>query len=136
MPKPIEVTKGTGSAAEVAAPVRKRRSFSPAEKLRVVREAAACKEPGAIGALLRREGLHSSHLTTWRRALESHGVEGLSSRKRGRPAKLDAKDRQIAELEKQLCAANKELSIAHGLLELQKKVSELLGVTFPPLESK
>ena len=115
-------------------PSRKRRKFTPAEKLRIVKEAAQCREPGEIGALLRREGIHSSHLSSWRQALEAHGVEGLSSRKRGRKVKLDAKDHRIAELEKKLRHTEKELAIAQGLLEVQKKVSQLLGVTLPGSE--
>ncbi len=134
VPKSETMKKGNGSTTEVVAPARKRRRFSPVEKLRIVREAAQCRKPGEVGALLRREGIHSSHLSAWRRALETHGVEGLGSRKRGRKAKLDAKERRIAELEKKLSDADKELAIAHGLLELQKKVSQLLGVTLPALE--
>jgi len=134
MPKSKKVTKGSGSTHEVATPPRKRRSFTPTEKLRIVREAAACSEPGDVGALLRREGIHSSHLSSWRQSLETHGVEGMGARKRGRKAKFDAKDRRIAELEKRLGAADKERQILQGLLDLQKKVSELLGVTLPTSE--
>ena len=134
VPKSGSVPKGSGSAAEVEPPARKRRKFSPAEKLRIVREAAACREPGEIGALLRRAGLHSSHLSHWRQALEAHGIEGMAKQKRGRKVKRDAKDERIAELEKKLRRAEKELAIAQGLLEVQKKVSQLLGVTFPDSE--
>jgi transposase len=134
MPKTNHVSQRSGKAAEVISPPPKRRKFSPAEKLRIVREAAQCNEPGEIGALLRREGIHSSHLSSWRQALEAHGVEGMASRKRGRKAKLDAKDHRIAELERKLQRTEKELAIAQGLLEVQKKVSQLLGVTLPGSE--
>jgi transposase len=134
MPKTNHASRGSGDAAEVLPPSGKRRKFSPAEKLRIVREAAQCREPGEIGALLRREGIHSSHLSSWRQALEAHGVEGMASRKRGRKAKLNATDHRIAELERKLRHTEKELAIAHGLLELQKKVSQLLGVTLPASE--
>jgi transposase len=77
----------------------RRRSFSAAEKLRVVRQAAACTKRGEVEALLRREGLYSSHLTAWRKQLALHGSEALAGRKPGRKPKLDAKDRRIAELE-------------------------------------
>jgi transposase len=122
-----DVGPGSGTAAEVKVPPKKRRVFSPAEKLRIVREAAAC-DRGERGALLRREGIYSSHLTAWRRALEAHGVEGTAGRRRGRKATRDAKDQRIHDLEKQLRAARKELEIQQGLVELQKKVSVLLGI--------
>lgn len=131
--KSKQVTAGAGSAAEVRPPPRKRRVFTAAEKLRIVREAEACG-PGEVGALLRREGLYSSHLSTWRKALGVHGTAGLSQLKRGRKAKYDAKDRRILELEKQLRAAEKELAIRQALIELQKKVSALLGITLPSPE--
>lgn len=114
-------------------PAKKRRVFSAAEKLRIVQEAAACG-PGEVGALLRREAIHSSHLSTWRKALGVHGSEGLAQVKRGRRAKQDAKDRRIEQLEKQLRTAERELAIRQALIELQKKVSVLLGVTLPNQE--
>lgn len=131
MAKSKQVKAGAGSAAEVRPPAKKRRVFTAADKLRIVREAAECTEPGDVGALLRREGLHSSHLSTWRKALGTHGTVGLGQVKRGRKAKYDAKDRRIQELEKQLRAAEKELQIRQALIELQKKVSALLGITLP-----
>lgn len=127
------VAAGAGSAAEVRPPPKKRRVFTAAEKLRIVREAEACG-PGEVGALMRREGIYSSHLSTWRKALGVHGTAGLGQVKRGRKAKYDAKDRRIQELEKQLRAAEKELAIRQALLELQKKVSALLGITLPTPE--
>jgi transposase len=135
MPKPRKIKRGSGTNGEVKVPPAKRRTFSAAEKLRIVREAAECKEPGEIGALLRREGLHSSHLSYWRRLVDAHGSDGMGSIKRGRKAKQDAKDRRIVELEKKLARADKELAIAQGLLEVQKKVSSLLGITLPTSEN-
>lgn len=123
-----------GEVAE-SVPRRRRRVFSAAEKLRIVKEAAACG-PGEQAALLRREGIYSSHLSTWRQQLEVHGSAGLAATKRGRKAKLDAKDRRIAELEKRLRAAEKELEVRQYLIELQKKVSEILGVTLPDPEER
>jgi len=122
-----KVTAGAGSAAEVRPPPAKRRLFTAAEKLRIVKEADACG-PGEVGALLRREGIYSSHLSTWRKALGLHGTTGLGQVKRGRKAKHDAKDRRIQELEKKLRAAEKELQIRQALIELQKKVSALLSI--------
>jgi len=106
----------------------RRRSFSAAEKLRMVREAAACTVRGDIEALLRREGIYSSHLTAWRKELALHGSEALAGHKRGPKPKLDAKDRRIAELEKQALRLEAKLSLAEKLIELQKKVSALLDI--------
>lgn len=135
MPKSGRVKQGSGSAAEVKAPPKTRRVFSPAEKLRIVREAAACGR-GELQELLRREGIYSSHLAAWRRSLEAHGVEGMTARRRGRKAKYDAKDHRIQELEKQLRTARKELEVQQAMLELQKKVSRLLGIEFPTSEKQ
>jgi transposase-like protein len=107
----------------------KRRSFSAAEKLRVVRQAAACTKRGEVEALLRREGLYSSNLTAWRKQLELHGSEALAGRKPGRKPKLDAKDRRIAELEQRAARLEAKLSIAEKLIDLQKKVSAILGIS-------
>lgn len=133
MTKTTKAGSNTGSAAEVRAPAKRRRVFTAAEKLRIVQAASQCG-PGELGELLRKEGIYSSHLSTWRRALGVHGTEGLAQVKRGRKAKLDAKDRRIEELEKRLRAAEKELAIRQALIELQKKVSVLLGVTLPNQE--
>ncbi|MFS8070958.1 MAG: transposase [Byssovorax sp.] len=106
----------------------KRRSFSAAEKLRILREAAACTQRGDIEALLRREGIYSSLLAAWRKQLALHGTDALGGRKPGRKAKLDAKDRRIAELEKRAARLEAKLSLAEKLIDLQKKVSTILGI--------
>jgi len=77
-------TAANGAAVESKPPPGKRRTFTAADKLRIVREAAACTERGAIEALLRREGIYSSLLTAWRKQLSLHGSEGLAPRKAGR----------------------------------------------------
>ncbi|WP_437596390.1 integrase core domain-containing protein [Sorangium sp. So ce590] len=82
----------------------KRRKFSAAEELRIVREAAACPQRGDIEPLLRREGIYGSLLTAWRKQPALHGSEALAGRKPGRKPKQDAKDRRIAELEKRLAS--------------------------------
>jgi transposase-like protein len=106
----------------------KRRVFTAAEKLRIVGEADACRERGAIQGLLRRVGIYSSLLTTWRRQLARHGTEGLGSAKRGRPAKKDAKDRRIDELERKNKRLEAKLELAEKLIELQKKAAVILGI--------
>jgi transposase-like protein len=119
---------------EVVEPPRSRRQFSPAEKLRIVRDADACRERGEVGALLRREGIYSSHLAAWRKQLDAHGVEGLAARRPGRKPVRDAKDAQIAALEKKAARLERDLELANKLIDLQKKVSEVLGVALPSSE--
>jgi transposase len=118
----------SGVCVEVLPKSGRRRSFSAAEKLRMVREAAACTVRGDVEALLRREGIYSSHLAAWRKELALHGSEALAGHKRGPTPKLDAKDRRIAELEKQALRLEAKLSLAEKLIELQKKVSALLDI--------
>lgn len=113
---------------EVVPKPGKRRRFTAAEKLRIVRAAAACTERGDVHALLRREGIYSSHLAAWRKQLALSGSEGLGMRKRGRKPKHDAKDRRIAELEKHTARLEAKLSLAGKLIALQKKASEILGI--------
>jgi transposase-like protein len=103
-----------------------RRRFMPEYKLRILKEADECAKLGELGALLRREGLYSSHLSDWRRSQE-HG-ELLRPPKRGRPAKSHAREaKRIAELERQLAKALARAEHAEALVDLQKKVAALLG---------
>lgn len=116
---------------EVSAKARRRR-FSAAEKLRILKEADACTKPGEQGALLRREGLYSSHLTEWRRARERGELDALSPKKRGRKAKeAHPLEKKVAELQRSLEKAELRAKRAEALVELQKKVSELLGIQLP-----
>lgn len=108
----------------------KRRSFTAAYKLRIVREAEACTKPGETGALLRREGLYSSLLTEWRRAYEAGALDALK-RPRGRPA-ADPRDARIAELERRAERAEAELVKARKVIEVQGNVSALLGELLEP----
>jgi transposase len=122
------VSPQPGVSVEVLPKSSRRRSFSAAEKLRLVREAAACTERGDVAGLLRREGIYSSHLSAWRKELALHGSEALAAHKPGRKPKLDAKDRRIAELEKRAHRLEAKLSLAEKLIDLQKKVSSILGI--------
>jgi transposase-like protein len=118
---------------EVVAKAERRR-FTAEYKRRIVREADRCTKPGQIGALLRREGLYSSHLVTWRAARDRGELEGLSPKKRGpKVAPLDPRDKKIAELERENMRLTKRAERAEALVELQKKVAALLGT---PLESE
>jgi transposase-like protein len=106
-----------------------RRTFTAAEKLRVLREADACAgQRGGIGALLRREGLYSSLLATWRRQRDA-GQFGPRPRRRGPVAAApDPRDRIIVELERRAKTAEARADRAERLVELQKKLAELLGL--------
>src|SRR5207249_4500596 len=94
-------TSGMPVETEVVAKAARRR-FTAAEKLRVLREADGCTKPGELGALLRREGLYSSHLAAWRAARRRGELAGLTPHPRGPKAKPgDPRDKKIAELERQ-----------------------------------
>ena len=118
---------------EVSSKARRRR-FTTAEKLRILREAdAAAQETGGVTALLRREGLYSSHLTSWRRQRDA-GQFGKTPKKRGPVAvPPDPRDKQIAELERRALRAEARADRYERLCALQKKVSELFGI---PLETE
>jgi transposase-like protein len=120
-----------GTGVEVLAKAQ-RRVFTTAYKLKVVREAARCTKPGGIGALLRREGLYSSQLSSWRRAWDRGELLGRGVRKRGpMAAPVDKRDKRIRDLERQTRRLQRRLERAEGLIEVQKKVSQLLGVELP-----
>ena len=109
------------------AEIAKRRRFTAKYKLRILREVDACKNPGEIGALLRREGLYSSNLTYWRRQRDAIASKGLSAVKRGRkPKKVDPR---LKELERENAKLKRQLKKAEIILEIQKKTSELLGIS-------
>jgi transposase-like protein len=100
-----------------------RRKFTAAYKLRILREVESCTELGQIGALLRREGLYSSSLTSWRRQV----AEGLIPRKRGPVTrKADPLARRNAELERENARLIHKLKQAELIIDVQKKVAELL----------
>ena len=97
----------------------KRRRFTAEYKLRIVREADACKGDGDIVALLRREGLYSSQLSAWRRQRDEIAKAGLALRKRGRKAK--AEDPKLKELERENARLKRRLARVETMLEIQKK---------------
>jgi transposase len=110
----------------------KRRRFSAQEKLRVLRLADETTEVGGVGALLRREGLYSSHLTEWRRARAAGELDALAPKKRGRKAtEVNPLEKEVVELKRALARAESRAKRAEALVELQKKVAELLGTPFP-----
>ena len=117
---------------EVVAKAQRRR-FTAEYKRRIVREADRCTHPGEIGALLRREGLYASHLTSWRAARDRGELAGLAPKPRGPKATPpDPRDKKIVELERSEERWRKRAERAEALVELSKKVAALLGT---PLES-
>ena len=115
-----------GPAIEVVAKATRRR-FTVEYKRAIVREADAGKTPGAIGALLRREGLYSSHLATWRAARERGDLAG-APKKRGPTRRVaDPRDKRTTELERDRTRWRKRAERAEALVELQKQVAALLG---------
>ncbi len=115
-----------GPAIEVVAKATRRR-FRVEYKRKIVREADACKTPGAVGALLRREGLYSSHLTTWRAARERGELAG-APKKRGPVRRvLDPRDKKLAEQAREISRWQQRAARAEALVALQKQVAALLG---------
>lgn len=112
-------------------PHRDRRRFTAAFKLKILEEAARCVAPGALGALLRREGLYSSHLAAWRAAAKTGALTGAARRRGPKPTPVDPKAQRILVLERALAKATARAEHAEALVELQKKVAELLGRTLP-----
>ena len=106
-----------------------RRKFSAAYKLKILREADECREHGQIGALLRREGLYSAHLSDWRKQREEGILAGLSKPK-GRPPE-SADKAKIRELEKQVQIYQEKLRKAEFIIDVQKKISDLLDLESP-----
>ena len=113
--------------------VAKRRQFSAAYKLAVLEEADRANDLGAIGALLRREGLYSSHLSTWRRERDAGALEALS-RRGGRKARSTPEQKRVAVLEAKNARLQRELEQARLIIEVQKKLCMLLGL--PTAEDK
>jgi len=111
-------------------PVRRR--FDAAYKQRIVEEADGCSQPGELGLLLRREGLYSSQLSTWRRQRDEGVLAGLSSKRRGRKAKKkDAAALENERLRRENERLAQRLKQAETIIEVQKKVSEMLGIALP-----
>jgi len=110
---------------EVGPRPRRRRRFSAEYKQAILAEYDRCSEDGAKGALLRREGLYSSHIVAWRRARDAGGRAALD-RPRGRPA-ADPRDAELERLRVRAERAEAELAKARLVLEVQGKVSALLG---------
>jgi len=112
-----------------------RRRFTAEYKKQILEEIDAVREPGAVGAILRREGLYSSHLAIWRAARKRRELEALAPRKRGpKPKERDPRDRRIVDLERENARLSARAERAEAIIEIQKKVSEFLGIQLPKIE--
>ena len=134
MPKPPSVEGATEVVAAAENDRRQRRRFTREEKLRILAEAERCTGRGQMAALLRKEGLYSSHLSMWRQQLRDHGEPGLDAKTAGRKPTRDQRDRHIEQLERKSARLEHELMIARKLLELAGKAHEILGVALPSLD--
>ena len=118
---------GTGAVPDPEVPDKaKRRLFSPEYKLRVLREADACRGEGQIGALLRGEGLYSSHLTTWRRQRETGALAGMRAKKRG--PKGRGEDPRLKQQAREIARLQRRLKQAETIIDIQKRVAGILGI--------
>ena len=112
-------------------PVRRR--FTAEYKLDILRKADLCTGPGSMGALLRREGLYSSNLTTWRRQRDEGTLAALKPKQRGRkPAVPDPMAVEVERLLKENTRLSKRLKHAELIIDIQKKISQILGI---PMET-
>ena len=107
---------------------RGRRDFAPEYKLRIIAQADACAH-GELGPLLRKEGLYNGQLKQWREELKNNGIAGLSKSAPGPKSKVSAEQREIDQLRKDNVKLQKELDIANGCLDLQKKALQMLDLT-------
>ncbi len=107
-----------------------RRRFSAEYKLRVLEEAEACEAPGEVGRLLRREGLYSSHLATWRKSRREGSLAALSKRRGRKANEINPLAKKVEKLERENERLHDALDRAHLILDVQGKVAGLLGLNF------
>jgi transposase-like protein len=106
-----------------------RRRFTAAYKLKILAEADQCAGRGELGALLRREGLYSSHLTTWRRQRDQGALDGLAPKKRGRKARRkDPVTEENERLRRKNAQLEHQLRQAETIIDVQKKLCTMLGL--------
>lgn len=125
---------GAPSAAPASPEKPRRRTFTAEYKRRIVREADAALasgNEGAVGELLRREGLYSSHLTSWRRERDAGELAGLTPRKRGRKPSRNVLADENERLRRQIARLESDLKKAETVIDVQKKLAALLGETLP-----
>jgi transposase len=122
-----EAGRPSPSSEVLEKPVRRR--FTVEYKARILAEANACTGPGMLGELLRREGLYSSHLATWRRQRDEGALAGLTPKRRGRKAKAkNPLAEEVARLQRENGRLKEQLRQAELIIDVQKKVSEMLNI--------
>ena len=129
---PSVTSRATDPDPEVPAKAQRRR-FPAEYRLRILTQADACKKPGELGALLRREGLYSSLLTNWRRQREQGAWQDMRGRRRG--PKPRPGDPRVKQLEAENRRLQRKLQRAETIITLQKKVAEILGIPLNPLDT-
>ena len=128
---PMTTSGATAPDPEVPAKAQRRR-FNAEYRLRILKQADACKKPGELGALLRREGLYSSHLVNWRRQREQGALREMRGRRRG--PQVRPVDPRVKQLEIENRRLQRKLQRAETIITLQKKVAEILGIPLKPLD--
>ena len=130
------VKKQTTPTTEVSEkPVRRR--FTVEYKLRILAETDGCTEPGQIGEVLRREGLYSSHLSNWRKQRDQGVLAGLTPKRRGRKAKRkNPLAEENARLQRENRRLEEKLRQAELIIDVQKKVSEMLNIPLKNLDGE
>ena len=118
----------TGRPDPEVLPKAKHRQFTAEYKLRILQEADGCSQLGELGALLRREGLYSSHLTKWRRQREQGQLHALAPHPRGRQPAHDPQADELTRLRRENQQLQTRLQQAETIIEVQKKLSALLGL--------
>ncbi len=130
--------RSVGASSEVVPPdpevavQARRRQFSAEYKLKVLEEADACQQPGEIAALLRREGLYSSHLTTWRRARRQGSLRALAQERGPKGRRRDPVARENERLRRENARLQQRLAQAETVIAVQKKLSDMLGIPLNP----
>jgi transposase-like protein len=129
-PAPSSEEGNSPSVPDPEVPEKKpRRKFTAKYKLDILEKADHCTQPGELGALLRKEGLYSSNLTTWRKQKEKGLLEALSPKKRGRKkAERNPLSQEVARLQRENEKLRGKLKKAETIIEVQKKISEILGI--------
>jgi transposase len=111
-----------------------RRHFPAEYKRSILNQAAAAQDAGAVGALLRREGLYSSHLTVWKRQRKQGEIDALTAKKRGPKVVLSPLVKKNRDLQADVDRLTKKLKNAELIIEVQKKVAQLLGNPIPNIQ--
>ena len=115
----------------------KRRQFSSSDKRRILDAADHCTQPGEIGALLRKEGIYSSHLNTWRKQRAAAEDAALEPQQRGRKADpTQAEDRRVHQLTQENDRLHRKLAQANAIIDVQKKLCALFGLSTDPSPSE